>query len=555
MDLKELKDTQSLVDDIEDFINNPKFNPTNQNKWFFSDGLSYYQQLCEILKTLTYFQESFKLVYENEQTLATAYKDVETLPDEFKALSTKVDTLAEQVSSEITRIETLESDNEQNKKDIVALQVDDGTMKSDITTLKADNTQNKNDIVSLKADNDTNKNNISNNATDIKALQDADFLKLVGFLNSENVSVVDHGKVDGKQTFTISVTGTTPVNLTKNVTYFNDNSTQPIATSCNMELDSTNNTIKMTLNNVSDGIGGSTESTIKLSTDEFKILNNQIMLAKDYLDATTAQSTYLSQADASETYTTKTEASNTYATKTDLTAETTARTSIDTQLQNSLATKANTEDVANTYATKASVDQELEDLTTTFNNAIASKQDKLVSGTNIKSINGSSVLGSGDLEIEALPTGGVKGNLLYKKSATDGDVGWTGITTDNLLTQDNIVNNLTSSSTTNALGASQGKVLNDKFSITKYSDITVSVTPTALSSYQTWDTANAYGYSADIAINGITENSLIQNIIMTDTLLSAIAPVITTGANKLTIYTSSTDALSGTIISLYTQEV
>ena len=160
MDLKELKDTQSLVDDIEDFINNPKFNPTNQNKWFFSDGLSYYQQLCEILKTLTYFQESFKLVYENEKTIANAYEEVATLPEEFKTLSSKVDTIAEQVSSEIARIETLESDNEQNKKDIVALQVDDGTMKSDITNLKADNTQNKNDIVSLKADNDTNKNNI-----------------------------------------------------------------------------------------------------------------------------------------------------------------------------------------------------------------------------------------------------------------------------------------------------------------------------------------------------------------------------------------------------------
>ena len=38
-------------------------------------------------------------------------------------------------------------------------------------------------------------------------------------------------------------------------------------------------------------------------------------------------------------------------------------------------------------------------------------------------------------------------------------MGWTSITTDNLLTQDNIVNNLTSSSTTNALGAGQGNVL------------------------------------------------------------------------------------------------
>lgn len=222
----------------------------------------------------------------------------------------------------------------------------------------------------------------------------------------------------------------------------------------------------------------------------------------------------------------------------------TARSSI-SSLETTVATKANSADV----------EQELADLTETFNAALATKQDNLVSGTNIKTINGSGILGSGDLTIEALPSGGVKNNLLYKKSATDGDVGWTGITTDNLLTQDNIVNNLTSSSTTNVLGAGQGKVLNDKFTITKYSNISVSVTPTALSSYQAWDTSKAYGYSADITVSGITANSLIQNIVMTDTLLSAIASVVTTGSNKLTVYTSTADTLTGTIISLYTQEV
>lgn len=131
----------------------------------------------------------------------------------------------------------------------------------------------------------------------------------------------------------------------------------------------------------------------------------------------------------------------------------TARSSI-SSLETTVATKANFADV----------EQELTDLTETFNTALATKQDNLVSGTNIKTINGSDVLGSGDLTIEALPSGGVKNNLLYKKSATDGDVGWTSITTDNLLTQDNIVNNLTSSSTTNALSANQGKVLESEIS-------------------------------------------------------------------------------------------
>lgn len=97
--------------------------------------------------------------------------------------------------------------------------------------------------------------------------------------------------------------------------------------------------------------------------------------------------------------------------------------------------------------------------------------------------------------------------------------------------------------------------LSNKNIAANYKNISVSVTPTAVSSYKDWDTNQTYGYSADISIIGITENSLILNIVMTDTLLSAVASVVTTGTNKLTVYTSSADTLTGTIISLYTQEV
>ena len=44
--------------------------------------------------------------------------------------------------------------------------------------------------------------------------------------------------------------------------------------------------------------------------------------------------------------------------------------------------------------------QENKDLVNTLNSAITTKQDKLVSGTNIKTINGNSILGEGDLTIE-----------------------------------------------------------------------------------------------------------------------------------------------------------
>lgn len=50
------------------------------------------------------------------------------------------------------------------------------------------------------------------------------------------------------------------------------------------------------------------------------------------------------------------------------------------------------------------------------------KQDALVSGTNIKTVNGQSLLGSGNLA--AIPTGGAAGKALVKASGTDYDVTW-----------------------------------------------------------------------------------------------------------------------------------
>lgn len=62
-------------------------------------------------------------------------------------------------------------------------------------------------------------------------------------------------------------------------------------------------------------------------------------------------------------------------------------------------------------------------------NELGKKQDKLVSGTSIKTVNGTSLLGSGNITTPTTP----------------------------------VVDNLTSTSTTSALSAKQGKVLNEKF--------------------------------------------------------------------------------------------
>lgn len=52
----------------------------------------------------------------------------------------------------------------------------------------------------------------------------------------------------------------------------------------------------------------------------------------------------------------------------------------------------------------------------------ATKQDTLVSGTNIKTVNGQNILGSGNMKIDTIPTGGTKGQVLTSKG--DGTTGW-----------------------------------------------------------------------------------------------------------------------------------
>ena len=52
------------------------------------------------------------------------------------------------------------------------------------------------------------------------------------------------------------------------------------------------------------------------------------------------------------------------------------------------------------------------------------KQDKLVSGTNIKTVNGQDILGSGNLDIDTLPEGGEAGQVLKSKGDGTAEWGW-----------------------------------------------------------------------------------------------------------------------------------
>ena len=190
-------------------------------------------------------------------------------------------------------------------------------LKEDVEILKADDNTNKQNIA-------TNTYNINNHTTRITALENADFLTNVKINNSDTIQVTGGEKVDGVQTYTINVIGSQPANLTSNLTLLNNDSELPIVKSSVISLDTATNKIKLAITSYVNGSETTSETTINLSQEEFKILDNTLMLAKNYLEVSTAE-----------------------------------------ELLNQ-------------------------------------KQDKLISGTNIKTINGNSVLGEGDMKLPTL---------------------------------------------------------------------------------------------------------------------------------------------------------
>lgn len=98
--------------------------------------------------------------------------------------------------------------------------------------------------------------------------------------------------------------------------------------------------------------------------------------------------------------------SGSYALSSDLTAEETARQNADSALQTAINGKADAFSVDDTTIADVNGTLKVKDggigavqLSSAVTALIAGKQDALVSGTNIKTINGNSILGSGDLPI------------------------------------------------------------------------------------------------------------------------------------------------------------
>lgn len=119
--------------------------------------------------------------------------------------------------------------------------------------------------------------------------------------------------------------------------------------------------------------------------EEFGTYTSEVDLT-DYLKSADAASTYLSKTDAASAFLSKTVAASTYATQANLTAHTgnTENPHNVTAAQVGLGNVNNTSDAD-------------KPISTATQNALNGKQATLVSGTNIKSLNGESLLGSGNI--------------------------------------------------------------------------------------------------------------------------------------------------------------
>ena len=139
------------------------------------------------------------------------------------------------------------------------------------------------------------------------------------------------------------------------------------------------------------------DTAIQDNADAIATINQTLESKAD----TSAIPTKVSQLENDSDFVTSTEVSTTYATKTELAnkADTSAIPTKTSQIENdsTYQTKANLDTALESYAKTSDVNSK----NASQDEAIQSKQDKLISGTNIKTINSQSLLGEGNISIEA----------------------------------------------------------------------------------------------------------------------------------------------------------
>lgn len=68
-------DNPGLFNEIINWSHDPMNKPQNQNKYFFSDGKTYYEQICKMLKLMAVFKDAFNQIYDNEDEIHEAWEN------------------------------------------------------------------------------------------------------------------------------------------------------------------------------------------------------------------------------------------------------------------------------------------------------------------------------------------------------------------------------------------------------------------------------------------------------------------------------------------------
>lgn len=453
-DIRDLGINANLGVEIKDFMNDPQFYPKNQQKFFFDDSMSYYQQLCKITKLLTEFQNAFAIVYENEEALAESQLTQEDIDNAVNELRTAIEEQLEVITDDIDNIQ----------EDV-----------GNINELLADHTE----AIGTLSD----AVDVLEEQMRVANIQIADRLKDVriygqGFVPGASTIV------DGIKYLELNVESTAGGTVTS-ITAGNGLTGGTITGAGTIAIDDEVVALKTDLPNLSN-----------------YVLKSEANGYNDILTTASAQQIYQTMANMSN-YVAKTEATG-YG---DILTKTEAQ-GIYTPLTNDVVSNDTLNSIADMNAPKIMAQDS--------NNAVLS----LTTVSNNPTIR--------------------ERYSLY---------GATGETT-------NQTADVTFDGTQFEVSSAKIKVKDIFAPLSQtYSNIQVTVTPTAQSVYQPWDTEQKYGYMSTLSVSGITTNSLIKNIVMSDTLLNASAPYIETETNSLVMYFESGDTISGTIYLIVTEEV
>lgn len=172
-----------------------------------------------------------------------------------------------------------------------------------------------------------------------------------------------------------------------------------------------------------------TELSNKLDTETYNADKATFALKTEIPDTSTFITTETADSKYQPKGTYLTEVPDEYVTDTELTEQLVLKADAD-ELSNYLTTASAT----STYATKTDLDSKLDTSTYTTDKStfatttqLASKQDTLVSGTNIKTVNGQTILGEGNIQIET-PEGGISDAPQNGKTYGRKDAQWSEIT-------------------------------------------------------------------------------------------------------------------------------